>query len=787
MTKNLTSSDTCFTIAAANVTLDCDGHTITGNNVAATYGVDSSQYNSTIKNCIIDNFDDQIRFVGATNGNIINNTLMSSSGTTNGACYSGTICLTSGANDNIIANNTIGNSSGLTWGIYMTFGDSGNIITDNVIASSTYSIYLCCSGTSNNLFANNTLISSVYADSCGCGNSNNNSFIGNALNVTPTSNFWVGYDIAGSTNTTIDCQGKAIYGNNGTGSLGVYSIQPGTTVKNCNINNFNYAVYLASGATDALVKDSILNTTYTNGAAIYAASGSSNFINVTGEATLGDSGSVTAAFYVVSDYNNFTNCTMISSSAYYYHAALNIRSNQFNRVTGSTIRATNVDAKSIYLFPSSVNNTLSNNTIISASSAIWLEGETTHNTVSNNFINATGGVAMGTSGSGSGVNYNTIANNTLASSSYTLYFTLTTANNTIYNNTFISPSYALVYFTSENVSGNLFYWNNFTDTSSYYVYDVGSNLYNTTINGTGEGNIWHNVVNGSINIGGNINSSGYPSLYIGTSGSGYPYNETNSLGKLFGSVVDYAPLTHTYVEPNTASVITNVITVGAVDPIESSQRIIAFNFTVDDTQGNDTINVSSATVRANNSGITRQSSSCLGVPINATAQNISCNVSLQYYDPAGVWSVNVSIEDTLGNYTRNVSTTFVYNVLYAMSLNINSLDFGVLNPGDANKTSGMLQLNNTGNFNYTLMQLKAYNLVNGSDILAASNFRINITNSTVGNVLINNTFINITGATLPRSTDTSIGNQSMYIYLDIPLGTTARKYNSPLEWTLLVS
>jgi hypothetical protein len=77
--------------------------------------------------------------------------------------------------------------------------------------------------------------------------------------------------------------------------------------------------------------------------------------------------------------------------------------------------------------------------------------------------------------------------------------------------------------------------------------------------------------------------------------------------------------------------------------------------------------------------------------------------------------------------------------------------------------------------------------MNGSDMIVASNFRINITNSSVGTVLSNNTFVNITGATLPRSTDTSIGNQSMYIYLDIPLGTAARKYSSPTAWTLSVN
>jgi hypothetical protein len=115
------------------------------------------------------------------------------------------------------------------------------------------------------------------------------------------------------------------------------------------------------------------------------------------------------------------------------------------------------------------------------------------------------------------------------------------------------------------------------------------------------------------------------------------------------------------------------------------------------------------------------------------------------------------------------------------------LDFGALNVGDVNKTTGALILNNTGNFNYTLVQLKAYNLVNGTSLINVSNFRINITNSSIGTALINNTFINVTGAMLPRSTDSTTGNQSMYIYVDIPIGTAAKKFMPSSSWTLSLS
>jgi hypothetical protein len=232
-----------------------------------------------------------------------------------------------------------------------------------------------------------------------------------------------------------------------------------------------------------------------------------------------------------------------------------------------------------------------------------------------------------------------------------------------------------------------------------------------------------------------------------------------------------------------------VQSITAVDPLEYSSRIISVNFSVNDGNGNSTINISSAKVVVNNSGVARQSAagSCVGVPINATAQNITCNVSMQYYDPPGVWSINVSVSDNSSNFVNNTVASFTYNTLYAISLNTNLIDFGTLNAGDVNKTAGLLQLNNTGNFNYTSVQLKAYDLVNSTYKLLVSNFRINITNVSVGNILINNTFVNITGAALPRTTDSSNGNRSMYIYADVPLGTSAKKYTSLTEWVLSLS
>ena len=47
------TNDKIINITEDNVTLDCDGHNITGNNTFNQYGIYSSQFNTTTKNCNI--------------------------------------------------------------------------------------------------------------------------------------------------------------------------------------------------------------------------------------------------------------------------------------------------------------------------------------------------------------------------------------------------------------------------------------------------------------------------------------------------------------------------------------------------------------------------------------------------------------------------------------------------------------------------------------------------------------------------------------------------------------
>ena len=156
---------TCLTVGAQNITIDCAGFSITGDNTASTRGVYSDEFNTTVKNCVIEDFATGVYIDGdsADYANITNNTITltysSCSGTT-GSCngvfiksadnctinentistYRHSINLYSSANNNTIQYNDIAVSN--AYGIYFHTSCDNNVIQYNNITSlSTNGIY----------------------------------------------------------------------------------------------------------------------------------------------------------------------------------------------------------------------------------------------------------------------------------------------------------------------------------------------------------------------------------------------------------------------------------------------------------------------------------------------------------------------------------------------------------------------------------------------------------------------------------------------------------------------
>jgi parallel beta-helix repeat protein len=144
---------TCISIGASNIIFDCQGFSISGNNSSNTYGIYSSQLNTTIRNCNISNFEAGIYYNGSTNGTIQN---VNSSTTTNNVAsptYSSAIVLGNTAKFNTVAN--VNATSAYGHGIAVV-SSSGNTITNSTATTGTgYAIYLFSTGSNNTISNSN--------------------------------------------------------------------------------------------------------------------------------------------------------------------------------------------------------------------------------------------------------------------------------------------------------------------------------------------------------------------------------------------------------------------------------------------------------------------------------------------------------------------------------------------------------------------------------------------------------------------------------------------------------
>ena len=172
LTQDVAAAGTCFTISAAGITLDCNGHLINySQSSSSTYGVlvnGDSADSFIIKNCRImkgstsTTSTEGIRVGGGDAGLIQNNTVITDGGTTEDLNFG--IVLRPGSSDNLVYNNTvITQGDDFNIGIYISNAARNNVTNNIVNTGNTdddnYGIYVFVSD-SNGIF-NNTVITSV--------------------------------------------------------------------------------------------------------------------------------------------------------------------------------------------------------------------------------------------------------------------------------------------------------------------------------------------------------------------------------------------------------------------------------------------------------------------------------------------------------------------------------------------------------------------------------------------------------------------------------------------------
>lgn len=492
---------------------------------------------------------------GASNNTIANNTITANNGGTKGrgiTLYSGECA------DNNITNNSI---TGFTVAIDINDGDrnvidcmwnpivgTGATGEEGINTNGEYTTIQNCNisnvqigirlASSNNHLVQNTELHSTHA--------NGNLFVINSVDNSYTDNLTLdtltGYSFftTGADNNVIN--NSRLSGKENTyGTWLFYSNSKNNTIQNTVIDGREgtYAITLQSGdnANNRLINVTIQNST--NGISNTAGSNLSvdcQSTTITGRNVTGTYGGI----YSTQFNTTVENCIIGN----WRHGIF------FQNAGNGTIRNNTIDTTygtngyAVY-FNNVQNTTISKNTISGREDtygALLLYFNSKYNIVANNTIDGKGGTyAM------------------------TLKTTHQNDGNYIINNTFLNATNLLYLGTGS--SENTIYWNNFTHTGmtpSKYIEDLnGNNYYNSST----EGNVWGDIMNGSIEAKGAVSSAGYPALYIATIGAGVPYNitKTSLFSCNFAGCADYHPLTSYLSNTCTAPAINNNWNVNASD------------------------------------------------------------------------------------------------------------------------------------------------------------------------------------------------------------------------------
>jgi len=239
---------------------------------------------------------------------------------------------------------------------------------------------------------------------------------------------------------------------------------------------------------------------------------------------------------------------------------------------------------------------------------------------------------------------------------------------------------------------------------------------------------------------------------------------------------------------------------------------LAVTFNVSDADGTGNLNTTSIVVNVSFNKVFRYNNSgnCNSYDLNTSIRIYTCEVEFFYFDNNSAdWGINVSIKDNNANLAKNDTQanatigsvsgfSLVSDGTYDTFLTYSSVSLGQTNVEDT------IQLNNTGNFKFTEINITAYNLVGNSSLDfihvndtqrsgTDSNFTANLTSSAsgFGKVLINNTNVTLNADAVFNFTQSSLVNTGaavvhstaiIYVYFDVPNGITVQEYNTTSRW-----
>ena len=243
---------------------------------------------------------------------------------------------------------------------------------------------------------------------------------------------------------------------------------------------------------------------------------------------------------------------------------------------------------------------------------------------------------------------------------------------------------------------------------------------------------------------------------------------------------------------NAVPVVTWVESGLSPNPTESTATTIWIKFNATDNNGHADIDYSTASVILTRAGETqRTSGSCNNYGNDSLTKLFNCSVNMEYYDEDGAWTINASVEDFSAAYDDDTATTLAYGTLQALRGTPLGIEFGSVTLGAPfQATNDPLVLNNTGNQNFTQINLTAYDLVGvvtPSQYIAASDLYANISLNDFGDQLTNNTMVALTNGTLYRDIGGVDINRNLYFWVDVPAaGLSNQNYTASSLWQIEV-
>lgn len=235
------------------------------------------------------------------------------------------------------------------------------------------------------------------------------------------------------------------------------------------------------------------------------------------------------------------------------------------------------------------------------------------------------------------------------------------------------------------------------------------------------------------------------------------------------------------------------------------------NFSVNNPSGAGYLNDSTAMVNFTKSGETsRANTTCSKFQSSGTNSNYTCNVTMYWWDGAGVWTIITQILDNRSSSAINSSTTFSLGTTTGFVMGPTALTWSSISPGATNQTSSNdpILLNNTGNVaiagsttgNISINSTNLRGETTDTLALWASNFSVfSGTGGTPplecgGTQMSTYAFANITSANLTkgdfRNNDGSTGQEQLYFCLRLAgteLTTQAYSTSNETSWTIKIS